>query len=183
VVGIAELIARDSPIGDEIIAARSPDAIKASVGRLVEAGAPAELAYRFALEACRADVADVSPVVAATGRPVVDVLDTLDGVDRASGTEAIASAVSAALSVVPPPRRLTVWLGRSVLDDLAGWRRKAAEKILRSAASPADALASWESSNAEALRSAAQMLGSSAQTGEALLDTAVLVVRRLQRAL
>jgi glutamate dehydrogenase len=183
VVGIAELIARDTPIGDEIIAARSPDAIKASVGRLVEAGAPSELAHRYALEACRADVADVSPVVAATGRSVVDVLDALDGVDRASGTEAIASAVSAALSVVPPPRRLTVWLGRSVLDDLAGWRRKAAEKILRSAGSPADALASWESSNAEALRSAAQMLGSSAQTGEALLDTAVLVIRRLQRAL
>jgi glutamate dehydrogenase len=182
-VDVAGLIAKDSPLAAGIVSSRSEDAIKASVEQLVELGAERDLAHRYALEACRGDVADVGPVVVATGRPVVEVLETLDGIDRATGTGTISSAVSAALSVVPPPRRLTMWLGRSVLDDLADWRRKAAAIVLGPGAPPAESLAGWEAANAEALRGAAQMLGSSAQTGEALLDTAVLVIRRLQRAL
>jgi glutamate dehydrogenase len=182
-IDIARLIANDSPLAGEILGAGSDDAIKASIEQLVDLGVGREFARRYALAACRGDVADVGPVVAITGRPVADVLETLDGIDRASGTEAISAAVSTALSVVPPPRRLTVWLGRSVLDDLADWRRRAAASILRSPGVPADSLATWEAANQEAMSGAAQMLASSARTEEALLDTAVLVIRRLQRTL
>ncbi|HEX6394792.1 MAG TPA: NAD-glutamate dehydrogenase domain-containing protein [Acidimicrobiales bacterium] len=182
VIDIGALITADSVVADQIGASRSDDAVKASVEQLVDLGIERDIAARYVLASGRADVADARPVMDATGRNALEALECLDGVDRAAGTEGIASAVSAALSIVPPPRRLTVWLGRSVLDDLADWRRNAATRVLRLGTSPTDALAAWEVANADALRSAAQMLGSSARAGEALLDSAVLAIRRLQRA-
>ena len=182
VIEIGALITADRPVAEQIGASRSDDAVKPFVEQLVDLGVEPDIARRYVLASGRADVADVRPVMDATGRNAVEALECLDGVDRAAGTDGIVSAVSAALSVVPPPRRLTVWLGRSVLDDLADWRRNAATSVLRAGASPADALAAWEAANADALRSAAQMLGSSAPAGEVLLDSAVLVIRRLQRA-
>jgi hypothetical protein len=118
-----------------------------------------------------------------TGRSVGEVLDVLAGIDEVAGSGAITSAVATAALVVPPPGRLTLWLARSVLDDLADWRRRAAALVLIRDANPSAAVATWAAANADVLAAATGMLGSSSQTGVDLLDTAVLVVRRLQRTI
>ena len=182
-IDVAGLVARDRPVALLIGESRTEDAIKALLEPLVEVQVEPGLARTFVRAACGAEVGDVVPVTEETGRSAAEVLETLDLVDRVAGTDSIASAVAAASSVVPPPPRLTLWLGRSVLDDLASWRRRAAVSVLRSGGAPEEAVARWEAANADVLAGAARMLGSSAQIGEALLDTAVLVVRRLQRAL
>ena len=182
-IEVAGLVARDRPVALLIGESRSEDAIKGPLEQLVDAGVEPGLARRFVRASCKGEVGDVVPVMEATGRSEAEVLETLDLVDRVAGTDSIVAAVAAASSVVPPPPRLTLWLARSVLDDLASWRRRAAVSVLGSGGPPEEAVASWESANGEVLAGAARMLGSSAQIGEALLDTAVLVVRRLQRAL
>ena len=181
-VDAAARISNDAKIATEIADHRSDDSIKPVLGQMVDLGIEPDVARRFLLGACRGEVADVAPVVQATGRRVAEVLEVLDGIDRVAGTEAIVVSLSSATSVVPPPGRLTLWLSRSVMDDLADWRRWAAAAVLRRVSAPAAALSEWESANADALESAARMLGSS-QGGVDLLDTAVLVVRRLYRTI
>ena len=182
-IDVAGLVVRDRPVALMIGESRSEDALKAPLERLADAGVEPGLARTFALAACRAEVGGVVPVINETGRSATEALETLDLVDRVAGADSISAAVVAAASVVPPPPRLTLWLGRSVLDDLASWRRHAAVSVLRLGGTPDEAVARWETANSEVLAGAARMLGSSTQIGEALLDTAVLVVRRLQRAL
>ena len=180
---VPEMVARDLPVARELAKCAPGEHAKASVDHLVALGSPAEMARRFVECGTVAAVGDVEPVVAATRRSVRDVADTFAAIDRLAGLEALASAVTASASTVPPPGRLTLWLGRSVLDDLDSWRRSIAVKILSPGTPVTDALAGWQADNQDVLDGAARMLASASQAGGDLLDTAVLVVRRLQRAL
>ena len=182
-IDVTALIDRDAPIAAEIAHSRSDDALKPGLQHLVDLGVDPEVTRRFLVAAERGEVADVAPVMLSSGRSVSEVLEVLDGIDRAASAHEIAAAVSSAASVVPPPGRSTLWLARSVLDDYADWKRMAATAVLRGGSPAAVALADWAQMNAEALASAAGMLGSSTQSGVDLLDTAVLVVRRLHRAI
>lgn len=177
-----DVVARDLAVARALQEASLGGNARASRDRLVDLGAPADLAERFARCEAVAAVGDVQPISAATGTPVPDAVETLAEIDRIAGTEALIAAVVASASTIPPPGRLTLWLGRSVLDDLAGWRRNVAVKILSSRTPRAEALDAWLSEQAEVLSGAARMLAS-APPGAARLDSAVLVVRRLQRAL
>ena len=181
-IDVAALIHSDGTVAAEIAASRSDDALKPGLAHLVELGIDTEITRRFLIGAGRGEVADVGPVMRASGRSVPEVLEVLDGIDRAASADEIAAAVSSAASVVPPPGRSTLWLGRSVLDDYADWKRQAATAALRDGSPARAALVEWEQTNAEVLASAAGMLGSSSRAGVDLLDTAVLVVRRLHRA-
>ena len=181
-IPVQEIVARDRPLAVELAAA-SPDAqVKSSVDRFVDLGSPPDLALRFARSATVASIADVQPVAAQTGRPLADVVETLSSIDRAAGAETIAGAVSRSAETIPAPGRLTLWLGRSVIEDFASWRRAVAVKILSGGGRAADLVAAWQAEHQAVLDGAARMLGS-APPGSDQLDSTVLVVRRLQRAL
>jgi glutamate dehydrogenase len=181
-IPVAQIAARDRPLALEMVATVPDEQAKAVVDRLVALGSPPDIARRFA--ACRpvAQVADVQSVAALTHRPTPEIVATLSSVDRAAGVDAVASVVESSASAVPPPGRLTLWLGRSVLDDLSAWRVKAAAGILARGGSAAGSAAVWQAEHRDVLDGAARMLRS-AVPGTDRLDSAVLVIRRLQRAL
>jgi len=180
-IPVPEIVARDRPVAVELAAA-SPDAeVKSAVDRFVDLGSPPDLALRFARSLTVASLGDVQPVAAQTGRSIADVVETLSCIDRAAGAETIAGAVSRSAATIPPPGRLTLWLGRSVIDDLASWRRAVAVKILSGSGRATDLAGAWQAEHQAVFDGAAQMLGS-APPGADQLDSTVLVVRRLQRA-
>jgi glutamate dehydrogenase len=181
-IPVPETVARDRPVAAELAAAVPDDQAKAGIDRLVEIGSPREMALRFARSQAAASVGEVQPVCSQTGRPPADVTETLYAVDRAAGTETIVGAVARSAETVPPPGRLTLWLGRSVLDDLAAWRRNVAGRILSGTGTAADLVAAWQAEHRELLDGAARVLAS-APAGPDQLDSVVLGVRRLQRAL
>ena len=181
-IPVPGIIARDSGLATGIASAVTDEQVKAKVDHLVDLGSPSDLALRFARSRALAAVADVQPVMERTGRSDVDVTATLSLVDRAAGTAAIELAVSRSADQVPSPGRLTAWLGRSVLDDVADWRRDVSVKILSGEGTAVDRVAAWQDEHRGVLEGAAAMLGA-APVGAAQLDSAVLVVRRLQRTL
>lgn len=179
---VPDVVGRDIPVARALEAIPLGVHAQASRDRLVAVGAPGDLAERFARCEAVAAVGDVQPVREITGKSVIEVVETLAAIDRIAGTEALMAAVVASASTVPPPGRLTLWLGRSVLDDVAGWRRNVAVKILSAGDARPDALDAWQSEHAGVLAGAARMLASTPAGGDTL-DSAVLVVRRLQRVL
>jgi len=179
---VPDTVARDMPVTRGLRGLTLGEQAKASLDRLVELGAPEDLAESLSRCQLVSAVGEAQPVVELTGRPVAEVAETLAAIDRAAGTEAVMRAVAASASTIPPPARLTLWLGRSVLDDLATWRRNVAVKVLSAGGAPSESLAAWLSEQQEVLAGAARMLESTPAGGD-MLDSAVLVVRRLQRAL
>jgi glutamate dehydrogenase len=182
-IDAAAIAANDASVAAAVAGCLQEDGVKQDVSRLVELGVDPAVARRFVLAASGSMVAEVAPVMASTGRPLRDVVEVLQGLDRAAGVDLLVAAVDSETAAVPPPGRLTLWLARSVIDDLADWRRRAAASILGSGAPPAAALSEWQSRNADVLASADRMLGRPTPAAGDLLDVAVLVVRRLQRAI
>ncbi|HET6916541.1 MAG TPA: NAD-glutamate dehydrogenase domain-containing protein [Acidimicrobiales bacterium] len=181
-IPVPEIVARDRPLAMELAAAAPESEVKSAADRLVDLGSPDDLALRFARTRTVAWLGDAEPVAAQSGRSLADVVETLSSIDRAAGAETIAGAVSRSAETIPPPGRLTLWLGRSVLDDFASWRRAVAAKILSESGRTPDLVAAWRAEHQGTLDGAARMLAST-PPGTDQLDSAVLVVRRLQRAL
>ena len=181
-IPVPDIVARDQSLAREIQTVSPEERSEAVVGRLVDIGSPTDLARRCAASVLAAGVAEVQPIVASTRRSAAEVVEVLSAVDRVAGVDVIAGAVASSASVVPPPGRLTLWLGRSVLDDLAGWRMAAAAGVLSRGGPASESVALWQAEQHEVLEGALRMLDPSAP-GTDQLDSAVLVVRRLQRAL
>jgi glutamate dehydrogenase len=180
---VPEVVGRDAPVAVELGACDHDVEAKARIERLVEMGSPTELADRFTRCEAASAVAEVQPIVAATGRSVRDVVEVFASIDRTAGLSALGAAVAASASTVPPPGRLTLWLGRSVLDDVGAWRRGVAAKVLSTSLAPAEAVAAWEADHRDIFAGTSEMLAGAGGDRTDVLDTAVLVLRRLQRAL
>jgi NAD-specific glutamate dehydrogenase len=71
-------------------------------------------------------VADVAATTRAAGRPVADVMGAFSLVDRAFGLQGL----EARLAGLRPAGRWERWQLRALGDDIARWRRQAAERCL-----------------------------------------------------
>jgi glutamate dehydrogenase len=171
-IDIGALLTRDQDVAAELAAevptpARFADleadaAVKDAVGRVCAA----------------ARVADVGPVMTATGRSLGDALALLDQLDPVGGLDGLGQAVRSVLETSPPPSRLTVWQARALLDDIASWRRDAAIGILQG-----PGLAPWIDQHQAVLTEAAAAAALPRRDRIDPLAAADLTIRRLRRAL
>jgi hypothetical protein len=138
---------------------------------------PAVLGEAVGRIAARARVGDVGPVVRATGRRPDEALAALDAVDGAAGLDALRGA----LATAGHGDRWRGWLVRSLVDDLAAWRRSAAAAALAGATpatEAAAAVAGWASTNAAALAGVRAMAAAAGTAPDPVTAVAV-AVRRL----
>ena len=143
-------------------------------------GVAASTAERFRSARRRAAAVEAGRVARSVGRPVADVIETLDGIDRVAGTGDLAAALRGALDAPQPPDRVRVWQVRAVLDDLADWRYRAAAQVLAGCGPGTldGALSRWAARHGEALRRSAA-LRESATGGADPVAVAALTLRRL----
>jgi glutamate dehydrogenase len=180
---LGDTIGRDRHGADELVAAISTDAVKADEDALVAVGADREVAGRFVRAAARAQIGEAGSAARRTGRSLADAAEVVIGLDRAAGLDRVVEAVSRALSVSPPPSRLTVWHGRALLDDMAAWRAAAAAAVLADPRPPSEALTAWETAHAGELGRARALLTSFGPETPDPLAVVALVLRRLHLAL
>jgi glutamate dehydrogenase len=180
---LGEVVTRDVPSADSVVAAASSDVTKSEEDALVALGVGRDLANRFVLAASRAEVGEAGPVARSTGRGVIEAAEAVVLVSRAAGADRLVDAVGRALGVLPAPSRLTTWHGRALLDDLSAWRRAAAGNALAHPGGPAEAVSMWEAARQAELVRARVLLGSLGPSTADPLAVTALVLRRLQLAL
>jgi glutamate dehydrogenase len=181
-LSVAELIARDTPSADAMVAAISPDITLGEEDSLVALGIERDLAHRFLMAAARAGVREAGPVARGSGRSIVEAAQAVELVSRAVGTDRLTEGVNLALAALPPPSRVTTWQGRALLDDLSAWRTAAAVNALAKPAPPAEAVSEWVSAHDVDLARAGGVLTTLGADSADPLATTALVLRRLQLA-
>ncbi len=126
--------------------------------------------------------AEIIKAVGSASSSDVDLLEALTGWDSlgASGSlvQRIADVVGTALESSPPPSKLLVWQARSIMDDLAAWRR---EVSVQAARLDGKAAASSDPITLRVL-AASEVLDSPAASCGDRLAAASLALRRLRHA-
>ena len=175
---------------EELAAASESGTLPGVVAGEPEAGAggtdwsdldvPEQTRERFLSARRRVAVVSAGMLARTIGRPVGDVLEALQALDRAAGLDRLAADVRAALESSPPPGRVRVWQARAVLDDLADWRGRAVVASLGdgTAEHPGAAVARWVESHRPALQRASA-IGGRSPAGSDPLAVAGLTLRRL----
>jgi glutamate dehydrogenase len=155
-------LAAEVPIPARLADAPADPTVKEAVGRTWAA----------------ARVADVGPVVTASGRSSGQALAVLDQIVPRCGLDRLGQAIRNVLQTSPPPSRLMVWHARALIDDIAGWRRDAAIRVL-----PGPGLEEWIGHHQAALTEAATVATLPQRDRSDPLAAADLTIRRLRRAL
>ncbi len=178
-----DLIARDGPLADQLVAAGAGETSKTDEDALVTLDVPRDVAHRFVLAAARANVGEAGQVARRTGRPVPEAAEAIDLVGRAAAVDRLEEAVTRALGAVPAPSRLTAWQGRALLDDIRAWQQAAAAAALTQPLSVPAAVTAWEAARERELARAARLTGVTPQDSPDPLAVTALALRRLQLAL
>jgi glutamate dehydrogenase len=168
------VVAEDASVVAALSDAPVPEA---ALNELVAAGVDRATAERWLSAVQRARVAEVGPVVRATGKDVAEVTATFNLVDDAAGTDRMVRAIDRAAT----PNRWRSWLARATLDDLADWRVETVIDILRRGGEPADPMVGWATRHEVALAGARRLLlALEAQDADPVTIVAV-ALRRLPR--
>jgi glutamate dehydrogenase len=149
-----------------------------TVERLVEQGAPEELARAHALRPEALHVPDMATVAAATGRAIDDVARTFFAV----GAELRLDWLERELERVRSATRMQRWALQAVRDDAIQARRELAEGALREApdADPEDAVARFLEQHAGTAERMTRFLRAMAREGDPDLAGLTLAVRQLR---
>ena len=168
------IVAEDAPMVAALTGRPVPEA---ALNELMAVGVDRATAERWLSASQGARVADVGPVVRATGKDAVEVLAAFDLVEDAAGTDRMERAIAQAST----PNRWRSWLARATLDDLADWRVATVTAMLRRGGEHADPMVGWAARNETALAGARRLLQAlDAPDADAVTIVAV-ALRRLPR--
>ena len=177
------LVTHDRPLAEAIVAAGrpgGPSAGRSTEDALVAQGVNREMAARFVGQASLARLGDASEISREVKVPLGDVVETLAGIDRASGVDRLEELIFR----IPLVGRWPSWQARALLDDIAAWRRVAVHEALASTPrlKPQDAVAAWEKPRSAILSRTGGLLAQLDPEGTDALTLASLIVRNLGRA-
>jgi len=168
------LIADDLPVADAL---EDVPASEEGLRELLALGVERATAERWSAVGARSRVAEVGPVVRATGRDVREVLAAFGLVDEVAGVKRMVRA----LRTAPAADRWKSWLTRATLDDLEDWRRTAAVDALGTGVDPADPVVGWAATHDAALTAARRLLLALDAPGADPTTVVAVALRRLPR--